>query len=56
MKLDYYVHISDPEESQFQKLLLYAFLVGVIVLFVGGLLCLMQWRNNKMVILGRLKH
>lgn len=35
--------------------MLFSAVVGVVVLFVCGLICLMQWRNNKMVILGRLK-
>jgi hypothetical protein len=29
--------------------------VGVIVVFICGLICLMQWRKNKMMLLGRLK-
>lgn len=29
--------------------------VGVIVMFICGLICLMQWRKNKMMLLGRLK-
>lgn len=29
--------------------------LGVVVLFAGGLVCLMQWRRNKMMLLGRLK-
>jgi hypothetical protein len=30
--------------------------VGVIVVFICGLICLMQWRKNKMMLLGRLKN
>lgn len=56
MQIKYYLHIGDPEESQHQKIMLYGTVLGVLVAFVGGLLCLMQWRNNKMVILGRLKN
>lgn len=29
--------------------------LGVVVCFVAGLVCLMQWRNGKMAVLGRLK-
>jgi hypothetical protein len=29
--------------------------LGVVILFVAGLVCLMQWRKNKMMLLGRLK-
>jgi hypothetical protein len=55
LRLDYYMHLKDPEASQQQKALLYGIVILVVACFVGGLLCLMQWRNNKMVILGRLK-
>ena len=56
MKMDYYVRIGDPEASQHQKALLYGVVILVLAIFIGGLLCLMQWRNNKMVILGRLRN
>ena len=56
MQTDYQIGIGDPEESQHQKALLYGAVIGVVVCFMGGLLCLMQWRSNKMVILGRLKN
>jgi hypothetical protein len=29
--------------------------IGVLLGFMAGLLCLIQWRNNKMMLLGRLK-
>jgi hypothetical protein len=29
--------------------------LGVVVVLAGGLVCLMQWRRNKMMLLGRLK-
>lgn len=35
--------------------MLYFSVLAVVVTFVAGLVCLMQWRNNKMAILGRLK-
>lgn len=38
-----------------QKLLLYGLVISVVVCFIIGLLCLIQWRNSKMLVLGRLK-
>lgn len=49
------MHINDPESSQMQKALLYSIVIGVVVLFIAGLFFLIQWRNNKLVILSRLK-
>lgn len=56
LQKDYYIHIGNPEASQHQKALLYGVVILVVVGFIAGLLCLMQWRNNKMVILGRLRN
>jgi len=54
--MDYYIHIGNPEASQHRKAMLYGIVILVVFGFVVGLLCLMQWRNNKMVILGRLRN
>jgi hypothetical protein len=35
--------------------MLFGVVLGVVTLFIGGLVCLMQWRKNKMMILSRLK-
>ena len=46
---------DDPDRSEVQKILLYGIVMLVIVAFVVGLLCLIEWRNNKLSLLGRLK-
>ena len=38
-----------------QKIFLYGIVLLVIGAFVVGLLCLIEWRNNKLSLLGRLK-
>lgn len=55
LQTNFLVHIGDPEESEFERVVLVGVVIGVITVFVGGLVCLMQWRKNKMMMLSRLK-
>jgi len=52
---NYIIFIDDPDLSRLQKALLYGVVFLVVALFVTGLLCLIQWRNNKLSLIGRIK-
>jgi hypothetical protein len=52
---EYLVHINDPESNTFKKILTYGVVLTVVAIFIFGLFCLIQWRNEKMIILARLR-
>lgn len=49
------IFIDDPDLSRFQKGILYGVVFMVVASFVGGLLCLIQWRNSQLSLIGRIK-
>jgi hypothetical protein len=49
------VHLNDPEKSNLRKIITYGIVLLVVAAFVLGLYCLVQWRNEKLVVLSRLK-
>lgn len=49
------IYVDDPELSRFQKGILYGVVFLVVASFVVGLMCLIQWRNNKLSLIGRIK-
>jgi len=51
----YLIFIDDPDLSRFQKAVLYGVVFLVVSSFIIGLLCLIQWRNNQLSLIGRIK-
>ena len=51
----YGLFVNDPELSKLQKVFLYGIVSAVVIGFIIGLLCLIQWRNNKLSLIGRIK-
>lgn len=49
------IYVNDPDLSRFQKGLLYGIVLLVLSSFVMGMLCLIQWRNNQLSLIGRIK-
>lgn len=49
------VYVDDPDLSRFQKAMLYGVVFIVVASFIVGLLCLIQWRNNQLSLIGRIK-
>lgn len=49
------MYVDDPDLSRVQKAFLYGVVSVVVAAFVCGLLCLIQWRNNQISLIGRIK-
>ena len=45
----------DLQSARLEKLIRYGVVVIFVLLFISGLICLIEWRNKKLLILGRLK-
>ncbi len=49
------IYIDDPDLSRMQKGILYGIVFIVVGIFIAGIMCLIQWRNSQLGLIGRIK-
>lgn len=50
------IDVDTPEEIEWQRTFLYSIVVAVFVLFLVGVVCLIQWRNGRLDLIDKLAH